>query len=90
MKKYDEIFHLLRSNHLAFKNNKLVNTSKYKNCVNATSGLYYTDKQVDVIVNSNKNLTLRHFVKRHYKTNEYKLDNLSLLYSYNLIISSSI
>lgn len=45
-----QLFHLWRTDHIEYVNSQWANTGKYKNCVNNSSGLYYTNKSVDSII----------------------------------------
>ena len=71
MGKYDELLHLLISNHIIFANGKLTITDMYEGAVNNTSNLYYTNKDVQKIIEENQNLTIKSFIKKWYKNTQH-------------------
>lgn len=88
MKKYEEIMHLLKTNHLQFKNDKLENTGKYTG-VNISSNKYYTNTDVDKIAANNQNLTLIDFFVDYKKENN-GLDVVSKKYWINYVYNNCV
>ncbi len=43
----NELFFLLRTGHIIYKDNKFINSGDYKGCVNNSCGFYYTNDWVD-------------------------------------------
>ena len=45
----DNIFHLWQTGHIKFTGEEWVNTGKFANCVNASSGLCFTNRTADKV-----------------------------------------